>query len=373
MTIRSEPVGASLASQAVLSQTTVESSRWLVSRGVDTLAVLGGAAILSLLLYASARSGPALALAGALFAMMTDMPHVLQTTLRVGLDPRERRLHGRRFVLSFVVITALTGALFATGHRPIVAMIWIVWQFFHVVKQHYGISRIYAAKAGYRGPFRLMSGVLLFGCASPVLYRLGQGMRFNEYVVFGERMPFSGLGLPELPVPGALVATMYAGMVATFVLFVREQLARRARRESTLPWVVHLTLALAVVSYNLSYLFVSDLYALIMIATTMHSFQYHAISWRRNHERFARAEAERGRFLAVLSRKENLLGYVALVVLIGAALASTETLLLGFIPFVIVLHHFYMDGYVWRSSLNPTLAHDLGMVRREPSAARGVR
>jgi hypothetical protein len=363
-----------MAKVAIAGETT-ENSRWLVSPSVDALAVLGGALLLSALLYTSARSGAALALAGALFAMLTDMPHVVQTSVRIGLDPRERALHGTRYVVSFCVITAITAALFLSGHRPIVAMIWIVWQFVHVVKQHNGIVRIYAAKSGYRGPSRLMTATLVFGCASPVLYRVGEGMRFNEYFVFGERMPFSGLGLPNIPIPHALIIAGYAAFASSALLFVREQVGRARRGEPTLPWIAHATVWLAVTSYNLSYLFVSDLYALIMIATTMHSLQYHAISWRRNHGRYAReAEAEqRPTLLEKLSRRENVLGYAALALVIGASIASTETLWLGFIPFVVVLHHFYMDGYVWRSALNPTLAADLGIPRRAAAGRPGVR
>jgi hypothetical protein len=371
MTIGSKSIYASGPSASV-SRANSDDLRWLVSRNIDALWVLGGACVLSSLLYASARAGAALAIAGALFAMLTDMPHVIQTTIRIGLDPRERTLHGRRYVVSMLVIASVTFALFATDHRPIVAMVWLGWQFLHVVKQHFGVVRIYAAKSGYRGPTRLMSLVLMLGCVSPVLYRVGQGMRFNEYVVFGQRMPFSGLGLPDIPVPPLLIAAMYTGFACAAVLFVREQLARLRQGERTLPWIAQLTVLLAVVSYNLSYLLVSDLYALIMIAAAVHSLQYHAISWRRNHGRFARASAEPGRplLLAWASRREHVLGYAALSIALGATIASTETLWLGFIPFVVVLHHFYMDGYLWKSSLNPTLAADLGLPSRTPVKAQ---
>jgi hypothetical protein len=361
------------AAQGAASRAATDTSRWLVSRSFDA-AVLVGALILSLALYTSARAGAALAVAGALFAMITDMPHVVQTSIRIGLDPRERALHGRRYVISFGLITLLTFGLFATDHRPIVAMIWIVWQFLHVVKQHYGIVRIYAAKNQYRGPTRLMAVTLALGCASPVLYRVGQGMRFNEYYVLGQRMPFSGLGLPEIPVPAPLVWAMYAGFACAALLFAGEQLGRLRRGENSLPLVAHLTLLLAIVSYNLSYLFVSDLYALIMIATAVHSLQYHAISWRRNHGRYAqgRGQLSQPTLLEMLSRRENVLTYAALSLVIGATIASTETLWLGFIPFVVVLHHFYMDGYVWKSALNPTLGADLGIPSRRATVAQGA-
>lgn len=348
--------------------------RWLVGPTFDSAAILGGAALVSIALYTSARSGAALALAGAVFAMITDMPHVFQTSVRVGLDPQERALHGRRYVISLLLIGAGTSAMFLSGHRPVVAMIWIGWQFLHVVKQHYGIMRIYAAKAQYRGPYRWMTAVLWLGCGSPVLVRLGLGMRFNEYVVFGQRMPFSGLGLPDIPVPAPLVMISYGAFAVCALLFVREQTRLHLSGRPVLPGIAVATLALAVVSYNLSYLFVSDLYALIMIATAVHSFQYHAICWRRNHGRFARvtAEGEPPSLLATLSHKRNVWAYAGLVILVGAALANTELLWLGFIPFVLVLHHFYMDGYLWRSSLNPTLAADLGLSAPRVDGKAGV-
>lgn len=220
----------------------------------------------------------------------------------------------------------------------------------------------------------MLATVLWLGCASPVVYRVGQGMRFDEYVVFGRRMPFSGLGLPNIPVPHVLVVAMYCAFACALLLFLREQRARRRAAEPLLPPIVHAILFLAIVSYNLSYLLVSDLYALILIATSVHSFQYHVICWRRNHGHFARNIEAPGKplLLARLSQKRNLWAYTALVVVTGAALANTEWFWLGFIPFVVVLHHFYMDGYIWRSSLNPTLASDLGIARRASAGAPGA-
>ena len=45
--------------------------------------------------------------------------------------------------------------------------------------------------------------------------------------------------------------------------------------------------SIAILSYNASYLLVTDLYALILIAATVHSLQYHVISLARNNGRIA--------------------------------------------------------------------------------------
>jgi hypothetical protein len=156
---------------------------------------------------------------------------------------------------------------------------------------------------------------------------------------------------------------MYTAFGCATVLFCIQQL-RRLRRpnEPPLPLIALATIGVAVASYNLAYLLVSDLYALILIATTVHSLQYHVISWRRNRGRFSRDLGPGGSLLRLFADRNSPLLYAAFFVAVGSVLASLETVLLGFFPLVFVLQHFYLDRYLWRSSLNPTLAADLGIV-----------
>lgn len=312
--------------------------------------------------------------ASAMFAMLSDLPHVLQTSARVWLDPSERRLHGRHFVLSFALIGAAVTGLRLGGALVVLLVVWTYWQILHVLKQHYGILSIYAAKNGYRGQKKLAKRTLLLGCLAPVLFRAHHGFHFADYEIFGDRLPFSNLTVPTPPIPVVLVVAVYAAFAVMLVRFVREQAGIASAGGKALPWIAIATLASAVVSYNLSYLIVDDLYALILIATTVHSLQYHVISWARNNARFERPDVpreDRRLLLARLSARRALPYYALFFGVAGVLLAAFETRLLGIVPLTIVLHHFYFDGVVWKGSKNPDLARYLAIVppSRAPAAA----
>jgi hypothetical protein len=337
-------------------------SAYLVHPAVDVAAVLGGGLTISLALYVLWRLNSGFLVGAALFAICLDLPHVFQTSLRILCDPQERALHGRHYFSSLAAIAAATTSLTLTGNLRVLLIVWIVWQVFHVVKQHFGLVAIYATKTGCRDSRTIARYTLILGCLAPVLYRFRAGMRFADYVVFGHRMSFANLALPANLIPAAAVAAVYvAAAVCAAILIVQQYRSARAHRP-TLPAMSWATLLLAVASYNLSYLFVTDLYALILIATSVHSLQYHLISWRRNHGRFAARPDEAQRLLlGRLSRREAWPAYTLFLLVAGLLLANGEIVLLGLIPLTLTFHHFYMDGFIWKGKLNPTLAADLGL------------
>jgi hypothetical protein len=350
------------------------SQGFLVSSWIDGNGVLGGGAVLSLLLYWLWRADAGFLIAATLFAIFSDLPHVLQSAARVWLDPNERSLHGRHFVISFAIIGAVVTVLAFAGELVVLLVVWVCWQFFHVVKQHYGMFNIYAAKAGYAGDKRMAKYMLFACCIAPFLYRLREGMGFSDYVVFGSRLPFSNLSMPTPPIPALVIFATYCVSGALLSAYVFDQIRQFSRGDKVLPWVAQGTLALAILSYNLSYLFVSDLYALILIATVMHSFQYHVISFARNSGRLSERQKTGGRELLLRLWEPKLLPlYFAGLFALGAAIANCELIIWGIIPLTIVLHHFYMDTFLWKAKWNPRLAVHLGIVKpRAPTSADGL-
>lgn len=337
---------------------------WLVNGWIDAIGVIGGGVFISICLYAFWRVDPTLFVIGATaFAMFSDLPHVLQTPMRVLLDPQERALHGHHYFVSLAIVALLVTVLMLTGHLMIMLVIWVVWQFVHVLKQHHGMIAIYCAKAKYAGSKQLAKYVLLFGCAAPFLYRLKHGLAFGNYVLLGHRMPFSGLSIPGPPLPWSVVVLAFVLLGYCLFKLIMEQWQISSNYDVTLPPMAVATLITAVISYNLSYLFVDDLYSLILIATSVHSLQYHLISWRRNNGRFAgHVNPNEARLLlARLSRPKYIWAYALILAVSGFLLANGELFLLGTIPTTLVIHHFYMDGFVWKGKLNPHLAADLGL------------
>jgi hypothetical protein len=337
---------------------------WFVGPRVDIFFVLGVGALLSVGLFVASQHKTWFLVAAVLFAVLSDYPHVLQTTARVWLDPRERARYGRHYLISLLVVAvAVTGLML--GHLVIVLVtVWAYWQVLHVLKQHYGILNIYASKSGYRSSRKLAKYALFAGCLAPVLYRAGVGFQFSEYVIFGYRLPFSNLTVPTPPIPWPLIAVAYLVFAGLLIAFAREQWGLRRAGTQAMPAMALATMVSAIVSYNLSYLLVSDLFALILIATTTHSLQYHLINWTRNSTRFERSTdpAEGRLLLARLSTRKALPLYVGFFAVLGILTGQLDTLLLGIIPLTLVFHHFYLDGVLWKGKDNPELAYELGII-----------
>ncbi len=342
-------------------------SGWLIGSGPDLLFVFGVGAAFSLVLYGCWRTGSGFLLLAGLFAVLLDFPHVLWTSIRVGLDPQERALHGRHFLISLAVIGAAVSTLAALGRFEVVLGVFVVWQVWHVIKQHIGMVSIYAAKGGYRGSRRPVKLLLAAGCLAPVVYRAAHGLHVGHYAIGGKPLPFSDVSLPVPPVPWLVVVAAYLAFAIAAGRFAADQLRRPSGQR--LPGPALITVAVAVAFYNASYLLISDAYALILIATTFHSLQYHVISWARNRGRFTSP----GRTCAGPSGRELLLSRLTcpksvvplgiVLALIGVALAQGELVLAGVVPFTLVLHHFYLDRVLWKPARNPQLASDLRLTR----------
>jgi hypothetical protein len=329
-----------------------------VNAWADLAVVFGLGGVLSIALYLSYRAGTGFLVLAACFAVFADFPHVLQTSVRVWLDPLQRRRYGRHYLVSLAAIATAVVLLNATGQFAIVLAVFVTWQVMHVVRQHVGMVSIYASKGGYRGSRGPAKRLMIAGCLAPVLYRAADGLRLGHYVLGGRPLPFSGMTVPLPPIPRFVVWLAYGAFLVTLVLFVGQQLLQYHRHETGLPAVALLTIAVALVFYNASYHLVADPYALILIATTFHSLQYHLISWARNRGRFTRdaAPGEQALLLARLSCPRAV-GLVLLALAVPSALLSAgEFVLLGAVPFSLVLHHFYLDGVLWKPR------HDSGLV-----------
>ena len=328
---------------------------WLIGPVVDLVFVFGVGLLFSAGLYASWLLGSGFLVLAAIFAVLLDFPHVVWTSMRVWMDPGERRRHGQHFVASLAVIAGAVVILAELHRFDVVLVVFVVWQVVHVVRQHVGMVSIYAAKSGYRGSRGPVKWLLYTGCLAPVCYRLARGLHLGHYVIFGHALPFSDVRLPLPLLPWPVVYLVYAGFAVAATVFVVDQARNR------LPSAALVTVTVAVGFYNLSYVFVSDPYALILIATTFHSLQYHLISWARNRGRFGAAAEHRGLLLARLTCPRSVVPLAVVLAAIGFALAEGEFVLAGALPFSLVLHHFYLDGWLWKPARNPELAHDLAL------------
>ena len=128
-----------------------------------------------------------------------------------------------------------------------------------------------------------------------------------------------------------------------------------ATRGESLPRFVWVMLAVSLALYNAAYLLVSDLYALILIGTSIHAIQYHLVCVSTVFAILPRAETPPDTPLALRWLHGKVQGFglrpvywVAALFVASLLVLTTEFPSLGVVPLILVLHHFYLDGVIWK-------------------------
>lgn len=334
---------------------TVQPSPWLVGTRSDVFFILLAGPLISLMLLWGIWNGPAFLIGAALFALLLDIPHLLHTYVALLSNPAEFARHQRPFWLGLAAISAVCIGLALADQFLLLVTIWVYWQPYHVCKQHFGVATMYARKSGYKADTDHVKTLVLAGFAAPLLYRLTHGgFEFGHYALFGNTLPFSGLKVyaPVLPEWTAWIA--YAVFAAVAVRFVLKE-GRDARSGQALPRFVWIMLALSLALYNAAYLLIGDLYALILIGTSVHAIQYHLVCVATVKTRLAGAEAAPAGspLLGWFHRRVKALGshplyWVGTLFVASSLVMATEFPTLGIVPLILVLHHFYLDGVIWK-------------------------
>lgn len=334
---------------------TVQPSPWLVGIRSDVFFILLAGPIISLVLLWGIWHGPAFLIGAALFALLLDIPHLLHTYVALLSNPAEFSRHQRPFWIGLTVISALCIGLALADQFLLLVTIWVYWQPYHVCKQHFGVATMYARKSGYKADTDHVKTLVLAGFAAPLLYRLTHGgFEFGHYVLFGNTLPFSGLTVYASDLPQWTAWAAYAVFAVVAVRFMIKE-GRDASRNQALPRFVWIMLALSLALYDAAYLLVGDLYALILIGTSVHAIQYHLVCVSTVKTRLAGAEAASAdaSLLGWFHRRVQSLGnhplyWVGTLFIASSLVMATEFPTLGIVPLILVLHHFYLDGVIWK-------------------------
>lgn len=344
-------------------------SPWILSRRQDLL-WLQGPALLSLALLAAFAALPPLAGASygtgsaalwlfLAWGVLLDGTHVAGTWARTFLAPdaaAREGLPGRAVSLAVVLagpaLALLDAALLPQGPSQLGAagilfrgflVAAYLWAYFHLVRQHYGILRLYRRKAGLDG-----------GGADTWLLWLGA---LHPYLRFSLSDAFAASGLPVLVPPElapALRAALDAGLAVALVAYVVHELRAGAR-----PGPRHLFLAVVLGLHQAAFAFGEDLLAITAVLTLLHDLQYHRLVFRHEEGKGRVPLGGVGRYLA-LGVALGVAWYVPRVV--GVALAPeglARNVLLG-LGWGVAFHHYLVDGRIWRLRAQPSVARALG-------------
>ena len=380
--------------------------QWVISRRDDLLWFVGGSLAGYLLFYLHA--GLKLDMIAVWFAWVTllDTPHFFGTYSRTYLDRiewkrRKRLLLGSLgwFLLGPVMIGA-SALLFRAGvglyQMPLTIMVVLVsaWAYLHVVRQHYGILRLYSRKNGETDAAdQRLDWMLMHLCL------------FAPLAAFAVRHPEVRAMLQIPPGfatwPGWSLATMtweQVGVVASMAVVAavagafafRQVRLVRAGGGLNVPKLLFLA---AVVPFYVFLCFspascTAPLLGFAAFVTLSHDFQYHALVWFHHRNRFHRspaADLSAHGLAPRLSRSfATFFGCALAMSLVLRFLGCSLDLTPGCQPLVLTshwplfgeitsrelligiiaglqMHHYFLDQFIWRPSRDTGLAHDLNL------------
>jgi Tfp pilus assembly protein PilF len=338
---------------------------WLWAPGVDLLVGCGGWSLplLALTGWASGAEGLDLAFAFSLLTLVCNHPHYA-ATIRRALSSPERRAAYRRYTVHLpLALAAVAGALVAwPALIPAVFTLYLVWSPWHYTSQNFGLVLLLARRAGAAPERRLLR--IAFAASYGVWLLSVQSVPTSDPYVWSLALP------PALVDPAALVLALvslgagslalgrmgdgagWRAIGAPVVLLSSQTLWFIA------PWVLQVAGGRAL----------SPLYYSTGALAFMHCAQYLWLtSWVERRETGAAA------WRASRSAAGLVLGGIALFTvapwaasaLAGADLRESMLIVIALVN----LHHFVLDGAVWRLRDPATAAVLLAPVPPPPCAA----
>ena len=290
--------------------------------------------------------------------------HVISTFTKLAGTADDRRQH--RALIWYLLPAVLAGTYLLGRVWGIVAIVtlYFFWQWFHYVRQSWGIAQRYRRQAGgltWDDP--RLAEITLWGV--PVwglLYRCHQ-------------QPAEFLSMPILLPPVPLVAVQVAGVVACGLVGWWLVDRVRAARRNELAIGHTLYMASHFVVFGTGYVLIENISLGWLMVNVWHNAQYVAFVWLFNRQRFASGINERGRVLSWLSQPGvgracayyaaciavSTVVYLGLdqaygmVAGLGDAVSTSVNFLLLF-SMGLNFHHYVVDGIIWKRKRQPVAA-----------------
>ena len=362
---------------------------WIIGRTSDLTWLIGGALVAYGLLAAHLFLGVAAVTIYMIWVLAIDGPHVFATLSRTYLDRRERAARATllRWSLCFfalgpasVGVSALAGQRFPYDLFLTFCMLWAYW---HVVRQHYGVMVLYKKKASDMDAAddRVDSLFLYVGLLAPIV----------SFAVTHERT-LAMLGI-EAPTRETHMVSIGAwSLVGVALLALAARQLDRIRRDVPLniPKLLFLAAAISVsvVLFSPPVAARIEYEAVFPIVTSFHNVQYLAIVWFFHQNR--RAAPDRPHRIPHFSRSvwiflgAGLAFTAAYRVLLGCAFSAWPGCNVGAqdvrlpagltlsdlgVAFLwgFALHHYYLDQKIWHVRRDAALSHDLRLDYRQAS------
>jgi hypothetical protein len=327
-------------------------SGWLRNPDFDTLLICGLTALAlsaGLLIALQPLALPLVLLAD---NWLLGYPHVIATFTRIAPDRATMRLHRFTLFVLPVLVVAATAALVIGVGITLVATIYFYWQWYHTVRQSWGIAQLYRRKAKGRVLESPQFAEALFVLV-PLWGLLHRLTKAPDHFLY----PNLPIWVP--PVPTAVADA--AGIVACAGLAVWVLARAREFVRGELPLLHTLFSASHYVVFIVGYIIMDDVSGGWVVTNIWHTGQYLMLVWLFN-ENAVRA-ADGGWFKRATSGNRAA-PYFLLCLLVSFVVYMAINRSFAWGPSALVFaiianqtlnfHHFITDALIWRSRRSPT-------------------
>jgi hypothetical protein len=276
--------------------------------------------------------------------------HVVATYTRLTFN-RESFKQNRFLAVDLLLLVMIAaGALAWWGGTWVIVTLFLYLQWFHYMRQSYGIGRMY---------FRATAEGKLPGASDRVADAVIYTVPLYCIAARSSSMPSQFLELPIRPLvlPAPILTVL--GAIATIAVAVWVLRAVRDMVRNELNVYYTGFMASHIVIFTLAYLIVDDANAGWVGINVWHNFQYVMVVWMVNARRFAGGVDPQVRLLSGISQPGRVIAYFATCLMIstfvyfnlnqltslvlGGSLAATLAVYMG-----INFHHYLVDAMIWR-------------------------
>jgi hypothetical protein len=281
--------------------------------------------------------------------------HVVATYTRLAFDTQSLRRNRFLAVDLLVVVTLATLAIAVQAGAWVIATAFLYLQWFHYMRQGYGISRMYyrATPDGRIGGSRdVVTDLAIY--LVPIYGIVARSS------TMGDR--FLGLPVKPLVLPEAVVALLGVAAAAAVIAWIAKTM--RAALDETLDLHYAAFTLSHIVIFLVAYVLVDNVNAGWLAINVWHNFQYVLVVWMSNAKRYAGGIDPTARFLSRLSQPGRVTMYftccLAITTLVYVALDRFTALVLGGgmavtigIYMGINFHHYIVDALIWKRRKDP--------------------
>lgn len=385
------------------------SVNWIINKKVDLLFFIGGALTGYLMFFLHAGLHLNMLMVWFLWVVFIDTPHFYSTYLRTYFDREEWQARKKLLVGSLawlLVGPGLIGVsyfLYLAGLQAyklpflLFIILFNLWAYWHVIRQHYGILSLYKRKnSDFDQPDTNIDKVFLYGgMIAPFItfaIRHPEARELfglpTEFPAVPEGSYFSFSFLSQLHWEHFVVALSVIFMVIITLLFIARQWQRRqAGLPLNIPKILFFAALIPLYAY-INYspaVTTAPLIAFGAFVTIWHDVQYHTIVWFYSRNRYHKPGVDTKKYGLAVKLSKNFAVYALAGIAMAAILRVTGSmfdvtpglspmiqtsqvtlfgnfsiseLLLGFV-IGIPLHHYFVDQYIWRPSKDKELQKDL--------------